>query len=357
VREIRPRDLTDAQTQTLSQDLSAAGERVFAGDGTPGSVLFGVEFMRERYRLLGQSEPVGGRGAKGENAQRLLRAMKLLQSAGIYDDPLARVQAVAVGRFNLPDSLGALAEAVDLLEREGFVHYRLAPATSPAPGAGAISGAISGTLEPVADVYLEQAIPDYPNPGRRTTEDWPRLLAVLQETRDGDGLNSLGNAFSQLPVGYDPAQAETLRPNKDYSVAAYRAALEVYTRDAAPSDWAMTQNNLGVALRAQANLAEGEERARLLSEAVAAYRLALEVRTRDAAPTNWAATTYNLALAYRELADAARDTSSACAALRDARASLDAALPILRTDYPANVPDAESLGDQINEKLTTLGCA
>jgi hypothetical protein len=83
----------------------------------------------------------------------------------------------------------------------------------------------------------------------------------------------------------------------------------------------------------------------------------VEVRTRDAAPSDWAATTYNLAILYQDLANAAPGASSACAALRDACASLDAALPILRTDYPATVPGAESLGNQINEKLTTLGCA
>jgi hypothetical protein len=33
-------------------------------------------------------------------------------------------------------------------------------------------------------------------------------------------------------------------------IAAYRAALEEYTRDRVPLDWAMTQNNLGTALRA-----------------------------------------------------------------------------------------------------------
>jgi tetratricopeptide (TPR) repeat protein len=402
LRPIRPRDLTPEQTATLRQALAAKEVRVFDGDGTPGSVLFSVEFMRERYQRLGQSEQMEGRGAKGENAQRLLRAMKLLQKARIYDFPLARVRAVAVERFNLPEGPGALLEAVDVLEKEGFVHYRSAPASGPAAG----GEGMTGTLEPVADVYLEQAIPDYPNAGHRMTEDWPRLLTILQEQRDGDALNSLGIAFGELTVGYDPARPETLRPNKDYSVAAYRLALEVYTRAAAPADWAMTQNNLGNALGGQANLAEGDERARLLAEAIAAYRLALEVytraaapidwagtqnnlgtalgdqanlaegderarllaeaiaayqlalqvRTRAAAPTYWAGTTYNLAFLYRDLADAAPETSSACAALRDARACLDAALPILRSDHPATVPDAEGLGQEINEKLTTLGC-
>ena len=52
-------------------------------------------------------------------------------------------------------------------------------------------------------------------------------------------------------------------------MAAYRAALEERTRERVPLDWAMTQNNLGTALRA---LGERESGTARLEEAVAAYR-------------------------------------------------------------------------------------
>jgi hypothetical protein len=68
---------------------------------------------------------------------------------------------------------------------------------------------------PVVEPYLEQAVPDYPNPRRRITEHWPPLLTILREQQDGDALFALGFAFNTLTVGHDPAQQETLRPNKD----------------------------------------------------------------------------------------------------------------------------------------------
>ena len=68
------------------------------------------------------------------------------------------------------------------------------------------------------------------------------------------------------------------------AVAAYRQALEVRTRETLPQDWAMTQNNLGNALRDQGIRTGGERGIQLLAEAVAAYRQALEVRTRETLP-------------------------------------------------------------------------
>ena len=58
------------------------------------------------------------------------------------------------------------------------------------------------------------------------------------------------------------------------AVAAFRSALEEYSRERVPLDWAMTQNNLGNALGA---LGERESGTARLKEAVAAFRAALEV--------------------------------------------------------------------------------
>ena len=71
-------------------------------------------------------------------------------------------------------------------------------------------------------------------------------------------------------------------------MAAYRSALEVRTREQLPQDWAMTQNNLGVALWDQAARTEGAKGAELLAQAVTAYRSALEVYTREQLPQDWA---------------------------------------------------------------------
>ena len=69
------------------------------------------------------------------------------------------------------------------------------------------------------------------------------------------------------------------------AVTAYRSALEVYSREQLPQDWAMTQNNLGEALRDQAARTEGAKGVELLAQAVTAYRNALEVYSAEAFPS------------------------------------------------------------------------
>ena len=82
-------------------------------------------------------------------------------------------------------------------------------------------------------------------------------------------------------------------------MAAYRAALEEWTRERVPLDWAMTQNNLGNALE---TLGERESGTARLEEAVAAYRAALEERTRERVPLDWAYSQHGLANALAALA-------------------------------------------------------
>ncbi|KOP26269.1 hypothetical protein AMR41_11255, partial [Hapalosiphon sp. MRB220] len=100
------------------------------------------------------------------------------------------------------------------------------------------------------------------------------------------------------------------------AIAAYESALEVYTREAFPQDWATTQNNLGIAY--------GDrilgERANNLESAIAAYESALEVRTREAFPQQWATTQNNLgnAYLYRILGERANNLESAIAAYESA---------------------------------------
>jgi tetratricopeptide (TPR) repeat protein len=87
------------------------------------------------------------------------------------------------------------------------------------------------------------------------------------------------------------------------AVQAFNQALEVYTRETLPQDWAATQNNLGNALQAQGSRTDGEHGTQLLAEAVATYRQALAVYTRETLPQQWAQTHHNLAKAYMALKD------------------------------------------------------
>ncbi|MBV9521564.1 MAG: tetratricopeptide repeat protein, partial [Alphaproteobacteria bacterium] len=90
------------------------------------------------------------------------------------------------------------------------------------------------------------------------------------------------------------------------AVGAMRDMQRRYTREAAPQQWAMLQNNLGNALR---RLGERENRAERIEEAAAAYRAALEIYTRTRAPLEWAMTQNNLGAALRQLGE--RETGTA----------------------------------------------
>jgi tetratricopeptide (TPR) repeat protein len=100
----------------------------------------------------------------------------------------------------------------------------------------------------------------------------------------------LGNAYRQLPTG-DRAQ------NLARAIQCYQEALTVYTPEAAPLEYAGTQNNLG---NAYLNLPTGD-RAQNLARAIQCYQEALRFRTPEAAPLEYATTQNNLGIAYSEL--------------------------------------------------------
>ena len=78
-----------------------------------------------------------------------------------------------------------------------------------------------------------------------------------------------------------------------------------YTRARVPLDWAMTQMNLGVALK---NLGERESGTDKLDEAVAAYREALKEYPRERVPYYWERTQHNLKIALKLLEERKRQT-------------------------------------------------
>jgi tetratricopeptide (TPR) repeat protein len=80
--------------------------------------------------------------------------------------------------------------------------------------------------------------------------------------------NNLGNALSSL------GERESGTVRLEQAVRAYRAALQEWTRERVPLDWAMTQNNLGTALSI---LGERENQAHLLRNALEAVKGAAEI--------------------------------------------------------------------------------
>ncbi len=121
--------------------------------------------------------------------------------------------------------------------------------------------------------------------------------------------NNLGLAYAERIMG-DKAK------NQEKAIAAYHDALTVRTRAELPQDWAMTQNNLGTvyAERIMGDKAKNQEKA------ITAYHDALTVRTRAEFPQDWAMTQNNLGTVYAEriMGNKAENQEKAIAAYHDA---------------------------------------
>jgi Tetratricopeptide repeat len=114
--------------------------------------------------------------------------------------------------------------------------------------------------------------------------------------------------------------------NLEIAIAGYQAALSVYTRDAFPENWAMTQNNLA---NAYLNRINGS-RADNLERAIEFYQNALTVYTFEDFPEQWATTQNNLAVAYSNRINGSRANN-----LEKAIAFYQAALTVyILEDFP-----------------------
>jgi tetratricopeptide (TPR) repeat protein len=138
------------------------------------------------------------------------------------------------------------------------------------------------------------------------------LTLALSGDERGVALLNLGIALGRL------GERESGTERLEEAVAAYRAALEEWTRERVPLDWAATQNNLGNALLALGDRESGTAR---LEQAVTVYRAALEESTRERVPLHWATTQSNLGnalLAFGERESGTARLEEAVAAYRAA---------------------------------------
>jgi tetratricopeptide (TPR) repeat protein len=129
------------------------------------------------------------------------------------------------------------------------------------------------------------------------------------------------------------------------AVKAYRAALEVMTRERVPLDWAKTQNNLAFALW---RLGERESGTARLNEAIAAYRAALEERTRDRVPLDSAQTQMNLGDALQTLSERVGGTAQLEEAVTAWTACLDVTTSVWPTEWIRSV---ENRRDQTKAEI------
>jgi tetratricopeptide (TPR) repeat protein len=157
---------------------------------------------------------------------------------------------------------------------------------------------------------------------------------ALTQLRYADAAERFGEAAAKVPQGHDDerwkylnAEADALYRQGDEfgdnaaaasAIERYRHLAELRPRNAFPSDWARTQNNLGNALE---RLGERESGTARLEEAVAAYREALKERTRARMPLQWAKSTGNQGVAQMLLAKRRGDAKMAKLAVRQIEAA------------------------------------
>jgi tetratricopeptide (TPR) repeat protein len=122
-------------------------------------------------------------------------------------------------------------------------------------------------------------------------DEWARQTLIQVAPQQANSIVTdifyFSNLIAQFPHG-------NITTHKEIAITGYEIALTIFTFDAFPQDWAMTQNNLAVAY---CDRIRGEK-ADNLERAIAACQEALKVRTFDAFPQEWAATQNNLAIAY-----------------------------------------------------------
>jgi tetratricopeptide (TPR) repeat protein/energy-coupling factor transporter ATP-binding protein EcfA2 len=123
-------------------------------------------------------------------------------------------------------------------------------------------------------------------------EEIRRYLTEKEKARIS---NMLGNIYWNLS-NYKVEKAENCRK----AIEAFEEALKVYSLKRFPIQYAMTQNNLGMAYK---TLAEVEAKGENCKKAIEACKEALKIRTLEHFPMDYAVTQNNLGNAYKTLAE------------------------------------------------------
>ena len=119
-----------------------------------------------------------------------------------------------------------------------------------------------------------------------TLKDQPHNYALTQ--------NNMGLAYGNLAGVRDP------EVNLGLAIDAYNEALKIHTIDEFPVQYATTQNNMGIAYGDLAGVRDPEKNLKL---AIDAYNEAFKVHTLDAFPQDYAMTQNNFGTAHRKLAE------------------------------------------------------
>lgn len=334
---IRPSTLSPEEADMLTAALVKQGSPACRTDftGTPASLVLGLSRMRsDVYPAL------------PEESRRVLAAIKLLRSAGVAAFPIPSVRATAVDVFDLAPS--AWSMALGALLHCGFLRL------------GGVDAHRDILLAPVSKVMLDVAVPEYLTRNGEPSEDWPWLQDALERNRNAEGLLCLGNALSELRTGGGPFLPHDPRVSKQLAVTCFRAALEFTPRNRSAYSWAITQANLGLAIYRQAELATAYLRADLQRQSSAAYRAALEIITRETLPAEWAVIQISLTALYKARAKDsvyAGDVGAACSALREAWRYVENALTVYSLDAdPVHYRQCLQLREEVLDAMRELDC-
>lgn len=293
-----------------------------AFDGTPGSVLLGLE--RRTTQLRSPAFPA--------SAKAILKALAVLRVGAVYAYPELRVRRIAEGVFDL--AAGQWSDALDYLVGGGWVSL----------DEGDLRG--ESRLYVPSDAYLDVCLPAsgvYPRSKRSPLSDFPLVAKALAHApTDSEALILLSRAIYDdqssvtskwVELGLDCAQQglAPLDPQRDAllwargqcalglsywkrwlgdfsenmrrAVVALKAAETVLTREDYPSDWAVIQRALGIVYL----FGKLEPKDDLLDEGIACLQHALQVHTREAYPFDWARAHNALGDAYGQRTRGVRD--------------------------------------------------
>ena len=190
-----------------------------------------------------------------------------------------------------------------------------------------LSGAIEDEIKMLYHLakfnYSDEIFGSYLDLAESIKEEDPVLkqLAVLgeeiknhvEEEAKAVVYGTLGNIYTDLALYRDRAE------NCEKAITAYNEALEVFTLDHSPIQYARKKNNLGTAYR---TLAEVKEKPENCEKAITAYNEALKVRTLDRFPIQYATTQNNLGNAYCTLAEVKEKPENCEKAIKSDRKSV-----------------------------------
>jgi tetratricopeptide (TPR) repeat protein len=161
--------------------------------------------------------------------------------------------------------------------------------------------------------------------------------------------NNIGISWQNLPTG-DKTE------NVQKAISAYQAALGIYTKDTYPDEWAWTQDNLGLAW---SELATGSK-AENVQQAITAFEAALTVRTRAGHPAEFARTQENLGVAWSRLptGNQAENRKKAIAACQAGLTVYsNGSFPRQRLDAEASLSWVQLVANDFGGALTTASRA